>query len=114
AHGLAQQGLKRGEPAALMLDNNLEHILLWLAINKLGAISAPVNTAFKGEYLRNQLADCGAKLVIAEMDYRERFEQIATALPDHPRLFTRNGNLAELLSDRDDAIADPNTPGDTA
>lgn len=114
AHGLAQQGLTRGEPAALMLDNNLEHVLLWLAINKLGAISAPVNTAFKGDYLRNQLADCGAKLFIAEMDYRERFEQIAAALPDHPRLFTRNGNLADLLSDRDEAIADTNTPGDTA
>lgn len=36
-----------------ILDNNSDAVLLWFALNKLGAISVPVNTAFKGEFLRH-------------------------------------------------------------
>jgi carnitine-CoA ligase len=54
---------------------------LWLAINTLGAISVPVNTAYKGEFLRHLAHDAAAALVIAESDYAERVVQIAEGLP---------------------------------
>ncbi|MGE0387085.1 MAG: AMP-binding protein [Gammaproteobacteria bacterium] len=124
AHGLLDAGVVPGEPVATILDNNLEAVTAWLAINKLGAISAPVNTAFKGEYLRSQLADCGARIVIAERDYGDRIAAVADALPDLRRVYLRGGapagtgaafeDLAALRAPREDPIPDAVAPDTTA
>ena len=45
-----------------MLDNNIGAVLCWLAINNLCAVSVPINTALKGEFLRHQIADAAAPL----------------------------------------------------
>ncbi len=82
AHGLKELGVASGDTVASLLDNNLNSILLWFAVNKLGAIHVPVNTAYKGEFLRHQLADCGAKIIISESDYATRVAQVASGLPD--------------------------------
>ena len=57
ARGLTELGVRKGDTVASILDNNLEAVLSWFAINKAGAISVPVNTAYKGEFLRHQLND---------------------------------------------------------
>lgn len=82
ANGLLALGVKPGETVVTVLDNNADAVFLWLAINKIGAISVPVNTAYKGEFLRHQIADAGAAVVIAESDYSERVARIAKELPD--------------------------------
>jgi len=50
ARGLLDLGIRKGDAVASILDNNLEAVLCWFAINKAGAISVPVNTAYKGEF----------------------------------------------------------------
>lgn len=113
AHGLAALGVGKGDPVALMLDNHAAHVLLWLAANKLGAISAPVNTAFRGQFLSAQLADCGAAVVIAEDDYAIRIRAVAADIPGMRHLVVRS-ELAGLHSDRSDPLPDTAQPGDTA
>ena len=98
ARGLAERGVRKGDRVGTVLDNNLEAILAWFAINKLGAISVPVNTAYKGEFLRHQLDDCGAQVLIAEADYAQRIVEIEQGLPQAKRLLQRAG--APLASDR--------------
>jgi len=80
ANGLQALGVQRGDTVTTILDNSLDAILIWFAINKLGAISVPVNTAYKGEFLRHQLNDAGSAVVIAESDYAERVLLIADGL----------------------------------
>lgn len=82
AHGLSNLGVVHGQTVVTIIDNNIDAILLWFAINKLGAISVPVNTAYKGTFLRHQVADAGAQVVIAESDYAERIQAIAEGLPE--------------------------------
>ncbi len=41
------------------------------------AVAVPINTAYKGEYLRHQLADSGARVLVVEADLAERAERIA-------------------------------------
>jgi crotonobetaine/carnitine-CoA ligase len=82
ANGLKVLGVQKGQTVATILDNSAEAIYIWLAINKLGAVSVPINTAYKGEYLRHQLGDSGAAVVIAESDYAERVAAIADGLPE--------------------------------
>jgi crotonobetaine/carnitine-CoA ligase len=92
AHGLAALGIKQGDTVASILDNNIDAVVAWFAINKLGAISVPVNTAYKGEFLRHQIADSGARVVLAENDYAARVLAEAHGLPDVRALLYRGGN----------------------
>ena len=81
ANGLAALGVSKGQTVVLLLDNNADAVLLWFALNKLGAISVPVNTALKGEFLRHQIADATAAVVIAETEYAERIALVQEQLP---------------------------------
>jgi crotonobetaine/carnitine-CoA ligase len=96
ANGLAKLGVVKGQTVVTILDNNCDAVLLWFALNKLGAISVPVNTAFKGEFLRHQIADANASMVIAETDYAERICQIVHQLPDL-RFLVHRGDAPEGL-----------------
>lgn len=123
ARGLIALGVKKGDTVVSILDNNVEAVLSWFAINKAGAISVPVNTAYKGEFLRHQLNDCGAKIVIAEDDYARRVVDIEAGLTDATTLLQRCGSLvqtsrlkvAELASafaESSDPLPDINAPAD--
>ncbi len=92
AHGFRALGVRQGDTVTTILDNSVDAILVWFAINKLGAISVPVNTAYKGEFLRHQLNDSGSKLVIAESDYAERVLMIADGLNDFKILLHRGAS----------------------
>ncbi|HET9628932.1 MAG TPA: AMP-binding protein [Novosphingobium sp.] len=94
AHGLVGLGIGPGDVVATILDNNIDCVTTWLAINTVGAVFAPVNTAFKGTFLRNQLNDCTAQVVIAEDEYGERVAEIAGELTHLRCLVTRHGRLA--------------------
>lgn len=82
ANSLATLGVKAGETVLTMLDNNIDAVTTWLAINKLCAVSVPINTALKGEFLRHQIADTGTSLVICEAAYLARVTPLAEQLPE--------------------------------
>ena len=81
-HGLAELGLGPGDRLLSMLDNNVDAVICWLAANKLRAVSVPINTALRGEFLRHQIADSGAAIVIAEADYCPRIAAVSADLPE--------------------------------
>jgi carnitine-CoA ligase len=89
ANALATQGITAGATVLTMLDNNIDAVITWLAINKLCAVSVPINTALKGEFLRHQIADTGTQLVICESDYLPRMAAIAEQLTDVTRILFR-------------------------
>jgi crotonobetaine/carnitine-CoA ligase len=125
AHGLAERGVKRGDRVGSVLDSNVDAVTLWLAVNKLGAINVPVNTAYKGEFLRHQFADAGAEILIAEADYALRLIDIEDGIPDARRLLVRGEKdplpalrrlqverLSAAYSDDETPIPDENKPAD--
>ncbi|BAN48540.1 AMP-binding protein [Metapseudomonas resinovorans] len=94
ANGLAALGVVKGQTVVTILDNNADAVLLWFALNKLGAISVPVNTALKGDFLRHQIADATAAMVIAETEYAERIALVKDELP-HLRHIAYRGAAPE-------------------
>jgi len=82
ANGLSKLGVKKGQTVVTLLDNSADAVFIWFAINKLGAVSVPVNTALKGDFLRHQVSDAAAAIVIAESDYADRVAAIAGKLPE--------------------------------
>jgi carnitine-CoA ligase len=89
AHGLAAQGVAKGDTVSTILDNNLDCVLAWFAVNKLGAIWVPINTAYKGTFLQHLIGDSGAKIVIAETDYAERLMLIEDELQELQQVYYR-------------------------
>jgi crotonobetaine/carnitine-CoA ligase len=125
ARGLLNLGVRQGDAVASILDNNIEAVLCWFAINKAGAISVPVNTAYKGEFLRHQLNDCGASIVIAEPDYAQRVVDVESGLTRASVLLQREGpllassrlqvrELRSVCSESHEPLPDPNSPADLA
>jgi crotonobetaine/carnitine-CoA ligase len=75
AAGLSALGVRPGDRVALLIPNRVEMAELFFALAKLGAIQVPLNAFLKGEFLRYQLADCTATVLVADS------AGIAAALP---------------------------------
>jgi carnitine-CoA ligase len=68
AGGLAAAGIRTGDRVALISENRLEVLELWLGCAWLGAILVPVNTALKGMQLEHVLSDADPKLMVRERE----------------------------------------------
>lgn len=89
AHGLREAGARAGECVVSLLDNCVEQLVLLFACAKIGAVHVPLNTAYKGEYLRHQVADCAASVLIGEKEYIDRLIAIEEGLPRAKVLFVK-------------------------
>jgi crotonobetaine/carnitine-CoA ligase len=121
AHGLLARGVARGDRVGSILDSNLDAVLLWFAVNKIGAIHVPVNTAYKGEFLRHQFADAGCQVMVAESDYAQRVLDVSSGLPEGELLLVRGERLegdsnlrTEPLTSAYDSNVDPIEDKNTA
>ena len=66
AHALAALGVTQGDRVATLLENSPEQVIAFFATLKLGAIHVPINTGYKGDFLRHVLADSGAGVVVVQ------------------------------------------------
>lgn len=82
ARVLADLGVRRGDTVVAILDSTIDSVAVWFGVNMLGAVWVPTNTAYKGEFLRHQVSDAGAAVVVAESDYAERIFAVADGLPE--------------------------------
>lgn len=80
ARALQDLGVKQGDPVFVWLPNGFEMTRLWFAINYIGAIFVPVNTAYKGALLEHVLANSGAQLGIVHAQLAERLAGIERAM----------------------------------
>jgi carnitine-CoA ligase len=90
ARKFQELGIKKGDTVVTLLETSLDVFVCWFAINKLGAIWVPINTAYRGEYLRHQVTDTGARLAICDPETLERFVHLADLLPDLQLILCRS------------------------
>ena len=76
AHALRDMGVVHGDRIATLLENRAEQVVSFFAALRLGAVQVPINTAYKGEFLRHQLADSGAKVFIVQGDFASRAVEV--------------------------------------
>ncbi|MDO9147308.1 MAG: AMP-binding protein [Hydrogenophaga sp.] len=89
AHALRALGVKTGATVTSLFDNHLDAVVLWIALNKLGAVSVPLNTALKGEFLRHQVVDSGAEIVVCEAVYVPRLFEVSEHIGNVKRVLVR-------------------------
>src|SRR5689334_4209391 len=68
--------------------------LVRFAVNHLGAIWVPINTANKGEFLRHQIADADTSVVLGEDIFVQRVADIIDELPTVSVLVSRTSPVA--------------------
>ncbi len=82
AAALKARGITRGDAVALMMENRIEFLVCWLALNKIGAIAAMINTNLTGRSLTHCMQIAGSRLCIFG---EERLEPIRE-VREHPDL----------------------------
>ena len=79
AAGLSRLGVKQGDHVAVWLPNGREGLLVFYAINYLGAVFVPFNTAYRGSLLEHVLRNSDATLLVAHAGLLDRLEGIDTS-----------------------------------
>jgi crotonobetaine/carnitine-CoA ligase len=86
ASALAGLGVVRGDRVATLVENSAEATLAWWGAVRAGAVAVPINTAYKGDYLRHQLHDSGTKVLVVEADLVDRVARLDLAAGSLPAL----------------------------
>jgi len=78
AAGLQSLGVRQGDPVIVWMPNGLDCLRVWFAINWLGAIYVPINTAYRGTLLAHVIDNAGAVVMVAHADLVPRLEVVDT------------------------------------
>jgi carnitine-CoA ligase len=79
AAGFSARGIGPGDVVAVMMDSCTDYVLVILALIRVGAVSVPVNTAFRGEFLRRLLEQTKPACVVLDQAYAS---WLVAVLPD--------------------------------
>ena len=82
AAALRELGVRPGDRVAALLENSPEALIVWWAAQWAGAVAVPINTAYKGEYLRHQLRDSGSVALVVAEDLADRAAAVVGDLED--------------------------------
>jgi carnitine-CoA ligase len=77
AHMLSELGVLRGETVALFTGTCPEWVYFWLGAARIGAVSAAVNGASKGDFLAHALNLSRAAVVIVDAERADRVAKVA-------------------------------------
>ena len=101
AAGMASLGIEQGDRACLMMQNSLECIDAWFAMNKAGVVEVPINQAYRGHLLEYLISQSRSSAVVCDADYLDRIAEAAPSLP----------GLKHVVVNRADGTEDTGTPG---
>ncbi len=80
AHLILKQGVKKSDNVVLLLDKSLVFVVAYIALQKIGAVSVPLNPGFKKTELTYLLNDAEPSLVLVDSDKSEMIKQIDSDL----------------------------------
>ncbi|GAC27204.1 AMP-binding protein [Brumicola pallidula] len=79
AVGFQKLGVQQGETVAVWLPNGPDALLAFYALNYIGAIFVPFNTAFCGNMLHHVIDNSDAKIIVVHKDLVPRLTEIDLA-----------------------------------
>lgn len=94
ANALTALGLAKGDRLITLCETSSDAAMAWFATSKIGAVWAPVNLAYRREFLRHQVCDAGAKIAVCDREHLERLVEIADQLPDVKLILCRGDATA--------------------
>lgn len=103
ANGLLDLGIAKGDRVTVVGENSLEHVLMFYAAAKIGAIFVPFNYRLAAAELEYVVGDSGAKLLLALQGMEDTLKDLRSLLPEDITLL---GNGTQGCRDWRDCFAD--------
>lgn len=98
ANILSGLGVGRGDCVALFTATCPEWVYFWLGAARIGAVSAAINAANKGEFLLHTLRLSCAKVILTDAERRPRVDEVAGGLNAATDVVVLDVSLTEALS----------------
>lgn len=76
AHALAHRGIEAGDRVGVMLDHHPDHVIVFFALAKLGAVMVPLNVHLRGASLEHLLRDGDLACLMVEARLADRLQPI--------------------------------------
>ncbi len=105
ASALLDWGVGRGDRVALFTQTCPEWIYFWLGAARIGAVSAAVNAAHKGEFLLHALNLARPTVIITDAPRRERVDEVVDQMAKKPRVAVQSDSLDGFSSHEPTAFA---------
>lgn len=80
AHAFQNLGIKKEDKVSIMLPNCPEFIYIWFGLAKIGAVEVPVNTSYRGEFLRHIVDQSDSKVFVIAEEFLDRLKLIENSL----------------------------------
>lgn len=96
AAALVELGIGRQGSVLVMLDNHIDHVLVWLGAALAALIEVPINTAFKGDMLGHVVRQAEASVIVTEAAYLERVHAIGDAAENVKTVVVRGEGARDL------------------
>ena len=80
AHAFLNLGIAKGDKVSIMLPNCPEYLYLWFGLAKCGGVEVPVNTSYKGEFLRHIVDQSDSKIFVIAEEFLDRLKLIENSL----------------------------------
>jgi len=105
ANMLTELGVGPGDCVALFTATCPEWVYFWLGAARIGAISAAVNAANRGDFLLHTLRLSQAKMILTDAERRPRVDEVADRLDAVTDIVVQDDSLSQALSVRADGAA---------
>ena len=100
ANVLADLGVGRGDGVALFTATCPEWVYFWLGAARIGAVSAAINAANKGDFLLHTLRLSRAKVIFTDAERRPRVDEVAGGLDTVTDIVVQGDSLSEAFDPR--------------
>ena len=97
ANILSDLGIGRGDCVALFSATCSEWVYFWLGAARIGAVSAAVNAANKGDFLLHTLRLSRAKVILTDAERRPRVDEIVGQLQTVTDVLVQGDSLTDAL-----------------
>ena len=94
---LSGMGVSRGDGVALFTATCPEWVYFWLGAARIGAVSAAVNAANKGDFLLHTLRLSRPKVILTDAERRPRVDEVAGRLDNLTDIVVQDDSLTEAL-----------------
>jgi len=76
ANAFKNLGIGKGDKVSIMLPNCPEFLHIWFGLAKCGGVEVPVNTFYKGEFLRHIVDQSDSRILVISQEFLGRFKLI--------------------------------------
>ena len=96
---LTELGVGRGDGVALFTGTCPEWVYFWLGAARIGAVSAAVNAANKGDFLLHTLRLSRPKVILTDPEHQPRIDEIVHRLDTVTSVVVQDDSLRRALED---------------